>query len=81
MRITVADADYKGFREKVHALKGSAGSLGADILYKRCREVSQVAPRELPAEAERLLQSIQRAFTDTRDALRDYVATHLRATG
>ena len=81
MRITVADADYKGFREKVHALKGSAGSLGADILYKRCREVSQVAPRELPAEAERLLQSIQRAFTGTRDALRDYVATHLRATG
>ncbi len=75
------EADYKGFREHVHALKGSAGSLGAEALYKKCREVSQIAPRELPTRAEKLLQDIEGTFGATREALAEYVAKHLRATG
>jgi two-component system, sensor histidine kinase RpfC len=75
------EADYKGFREHVHALKGSAGSLGAEELYKKCREVSQIAPRELPARAEKLQQEIEGTFGATREALAEYVAKHLRATG
>ena len=78
---SVRDADYKGFREQVHALKGSAGSLGAEDLYRKCREVSRVAPRELPVKAEKLLEDIGRTFTTTREALGDYVAKHLRAAG
>jgi two-component system sensor histidine kinase RpfC len=78
---SVRDADYKGFREQVHALKGSAGSLGAEELFRRCREVSQVTPRELPMKAEKLLEEIDRAFTATREVLGDYVAEHLRRTG
>jgi two-component system sensor histidine kinase RpfC len=81
MRESVLEADYKGFREHVHALKGSAGSLGAEGLYEKCREVSQVAPRELPVKAEKLLQEIERTFIATREALDDYVAKHLRAAG
>lgn len=75
------EADYKGFREHVHALKGSAGSLGAVGLFEKCREVSQVAPRELPVRAEGLLEEIERSFAATRVALEDYVARHLRAAG
>jgi len=78
---SVREADYKGFREQVHALKGSAGSLGAEGLFKKCREASQIAPRELPVKAEKLLQEIERTFTATRGALADYVAKHLRAAG
>jgi two-component system sensor histidine kinase RpfC len=78
---SVRDADYKGFREQVHALKGSAGSLGAEALFRRCREVSQVTPRELPVKAEKLLEEIDRAFAQTREALGEYVAKHLRAAG
>ena len=81
MRESVRDADYKGFREQVHALKGSAGSLGADELFEKCREVSQVTPRELPVKAEKLLQQVEEAFTATREALGEYVAKHLRAAG
>jgi two-component system sensor histidine kinase RpfC len=81
MAASVREADYKGFREQVHALKGSAGSLGAEALYKKCREVSQLAPRELPARAEKLVQEIELVFAATRTALAEYVATHLRATG
>lgn len=81
MSASVSDADYKGFREQVHALKGSAGSLGAEALYVKCREVSQVVPRELPVKAEKLLQEIERSFAATRVALDDYVAKHLRAAG
>jgi two-component system sensor histidine kinase RpfC len=81
MRESVRDADYKGFREQVHALKGSAGSLGADELFRKCREVSQVAPRELPVKAEKLLQEIEQAFAAARSALGEYVARHLRAAG
>jgi two-component system sensor histidine kinase RpfC len=81
MSESVREADYKGFREQVHALKGSAGSLGADALYKKCREVSQVLPRELPVKAEKVLSEIERSFVATRGALDDYVAKHLRAAG
>jgi two-component system sensor histidine kinase RpfC len=81
MAASVTEADYKGFREQVHALKGSAGSLGATALYEKCREVSQVAPRELPVRAERLIEEIDRSFAATRTALEDYVAQHLRAAG
>jgi two-component system sensor histidine kinase RpfC len=81
MSASVRDADYKGFRDQVHALKGSAGSLGAEALYKKCREVSQVVPRELPVKAEKLLQEIEWSFAATRMALDDYVAKHLRAAG
>jgi two-component system sensor histidine kinase RpfC len=81
MSASVAEADYKGFREQVHALKGSAGSIGAEALYEKCREVSQVAPRELPVKAERLLDEIGGSFAATRVALDDYVAKHLRAAG
>jgi two-component system sensor histidine kinase RpfC len=81
MRESVRDADYKGFREQVHALKGSAGSLGAEDLFRKCREVSQVTPRELPVKAEKLLQGIEHAFAAAREVLGDYVAKHLRAAG
>jgi two-component system sensor histidine kinase RpfC len=81
MGASTREADYKGFREHVHALKGSAGSLGAVGLFEKCREVSQVAPRELPVKAEGLLEEIERSFAATRVALEDYVARHLRAAG
>jgi two-component system sensor histidine kinase RpfC len=80
MSASVSDADYKGFRERVHALKGSAGSLGADALYVKCREASQIVPRELPVKAEATAE-IERSFAATRVALDDYVAKHLRAAG
>jgi predicted Co/Zn/Cd cation transporter (cation efflux family) len=50
-------------------------------LFEKCREVSQVAPRELPVKAEGLLEEIERSFAATRVALEDYVARHLRAAG
>jgi two-component system sensor histidine kinase RpfC len=81
MSVSVREADYKGFREQVHALKGSAGSIGAEALYEKCREVSQVVPRELPVKAEKLVPEIERSFAATRSALDDYVAKHLRAAG
>jgi two-component system sensor histidine kinase RpfC len=81
MSASARDADYKGFREQVHALKGSAGSIGAEALYKKCREVSQVVPRELPVKAEKLISEIEQSFAATRVALDDYVAKHLRAAG
>jgi two-component system sensor histidine kinase RpfC len=81
MSTSAREADYKGFREQVHALKGSAGSIGAEALYNKCREVSQVAPRELPVKAEKLRLEIEQSFAATRVALDDYVAKHLRATG
>jgi HPt (histidine-containing phosphotransfer) domain-containing protein len=81
MVASTREADYKGFREHVHALKGSAGSLGAVGLFEKCREVSQVAPRELPVKAEGLLEEIERSFAATRVALEDSGARHLRAAG
>jgi two-component system sensor histidine kinase RpfC len=81
MADSVRDADYKGFREQVHALKGSAGSLGAEELFRRCREVSQVTPRELPVKADELLEEIDRAFTATRYALGHFDPDHHRRTG
>lgn len=81
MAASTREADYKGFREHVHALKGSAGSLGAMALFEKCREVSLVAPRELPVQADGLLDGIEKSFAATRAALEDYVSKHLRAAG
>jgi two-component system sensor histidine kinase RpfC len=43
------EKDYPRFREAVHALKGSAGDLGATALLMLCKEAERLKPYDLPA--------------------------------
>jgi two-component system sensor histidine kinase RpfC len=38
MEIAISKKDYKSYKECLHALKGSAGSVGAEQLYIACKE-------------------------------------------
>ena len=38
MEIAISQRDYGGFKEHLHALKGCAGSIGAEQLYIACKE-------------------------------------------
>ena len=38
MEMAVSKSDYKAYKEFLHALKGCAGSVGAEQLYNACKE-------------------------------------------
>ena len=43
----VKERDYEGFRDAVHALKGSAGELGATLLVDLCVKSEALKPFDL----------------------------------
>ncbi len=65
MEIAVAKRDYPLFRELVHALKGSSGSIGANKLYRLCNETRLIDDVDFTT----ILKEISLAFTETSDAL------------
>jgi len=65
MEIAVAKKDYTRFKELMHALKGSSGSIGANKLYILC---SDTGPRN-DSDFTACLKEITQAFIETRNTL------------
>lgn len=65
MEIAAAEKNYTHFSEIAHALKGSAGSIGANRLYHLCNE----ARLRNDCDYTRILKSIVLTFEQTTDAL------------
>lgn len=50
LRRAVAEQDYAGYRDTLHAIKGSAGDLGAPRLAALCREGEALKPYDMGSE-------------------------------
>lgn len=69
MRTHLENASISEFVDVAHALKGSAGSIGALQMFHTCL----TAEKANRSNAEALLGEIERAFNETRHALSDYL--------
>jgi two-component system sensor histidine kinase RpfC len=69
MEKAIAEEDFARFREIAHALKGSAGSIGANRLHDLCNE----AKLQTNCDYTRLLTNIVSTFDKTSHALDFYV--------
>lgn len=71
---SVAQRDYPKLQDATHALRGSAGELGASKLVRLCFMTERIKPYEmgsgLPAS---LVSNIQQAFKATETALEEYL--------
>ena len=77
MEHAIARKDYGEFRDLVHALKGSAGNIGARALY-------EVAVRTMQGEDCRAVENLKhlhRCHRDTVPAFRSYLKERARSLG
>ena len=71
----IAEQDYLGFREAVHALKGSAAELGGVEFVQRCSKAEKIKPYEMtgPMPASHL-EKISASYTRLLDAMNNYLS-------
>lgn len=64
---------YSEFKDLAHALKGSAGSVGADTLYRLSAEIGPLTHDELRTQASARMHDIVTAYESARYELRNYL--------
>jgi len=72
MEKDLASKDYGSCRDQIHALKGSAGNIGARQLYELCRAILEEPRDRLQATGPDSLRRIHACFQRTREALLAY---------
>jgi two-component system sensor histidine kinase RpfC len=62
--------DYLGYREGLHALKGSATELGAEKLVELCQKCEALKPYDIGTDKiKTLVHQLEHDFTNTVSAL------------
>jgi two-component system sensor histidine kinase RpfC len=70
----VAGSALGQFRDLAHALKGSAGSVGARRLHELSGHACRISERDFSRIAPMLESEMRAAFAETRDALKSYIS-------
>ncbi len=73
MEAAVAAGQYETLRDLVHAMKGSAVTLGADHLCRACVEVNNQTSSEQKASGARVLKVVREQFYHARASLLEYL--------
>jgi two-component system sensor histidine kinase RpfC len=73
MEAAVAARQYETLRDLVHAMKGSAVTLGAEQLCKACGSIMNQTPSEQEASGTRILKGVREQFQQARASLLDYL--------
>ena len=73
MEAAVAAEQYETLRDLVHALKGSAVTLGAEQLCRTCVGINAQTTSELQAGGPRVLKVVREQFQQARSSLLDYL--------
>lgn len=74
MRTAVHNGRCNDFRELAHALKGSAGSVGAKRLQEVCLALEKIDDRQLLRQTSEIVQQLVDCYEETRVALKGYAA-------
>jgi HPt (histidine-containing phosphotransfer) domain-containing protein len=69
------------FRSHLHAMKGSAASMGAEQLTALCRDIGRRSDSELKLQMVALLKSLREALATTREALERYLRERKSSAG
>ena len=73
MEAAVASEQYEALRDLVHAMKGSAVTLGAEQLVSTCAGLNTQSPSELGASGARALKIVKEQFQQARAFLVEYL--------
>lgn len=71
---TIATRAAGQFRDLTHALKGSAGSIGASRVYELSNRACRISDRDFARMAPVAVSQLRSAFNDAKGALNAYVA-------
>ena len=77
MEAALSRRDYKGYGELLHALKGSAGSVGAEQLYKECKNFPNVDSD--PGLFIKQLKQLNKLHKETLNDLHSYIESTIAA--
>jgi two-component system sensor histidine kinase RpfC len=73
MTQALADAEHEQLKDLVHAMKGSAVTLGAQRLSRCCMDITRQSGPELEAGKARLLKVLRERFQEARASLLKYL--------
>lgn len=73
MHAALLKQEYASFKELAHSMKGSAGNVGGEALFKICRKILRLSHAELLSSSENLLAEAQHCFIATKQAMTHYL--------
>lgn len=76
MHAALLKQEYASFKELAHSMKGSAGNVGGEALFKICRKILRLSHAELLSSSENLLAEAQHCFIATKQAMTHYLETN-----
>ena len=80
MDAAIESREFEELKDLVHAMKGSAATLGAERLYRTCIGITTQSSTELETRGARVLKVVQEHFQQARAALLDYLKQRQSAT-
>ena len=69
------------FRSHLHAMKGSAASMGAERLTGYCKDTGRLSDAEVKLQIPALLKSLREELAATRESLERYLQERKKSTG
>ncbi len=81
MESTLAGRNVGEFRSHLHAMKGSAASMGAERLTLLCKDIGRLSDAQIKLQVLPLLKSLRDELAATREALERYLRNRQRSAG
>jgi two-component system sensor histidine kinase RpfC len=81
MEAALAARNVGEFRSHLHAMKGSAASMGAERLTVYCKELGRYSDSEVKLQIPALLKTLREELAMTRDAFERYLQDRRKSTG
>jgi two-component system sensor histidine kinase RpfC len=81
MESALAARNVAEFRSHLHAMKGSAASMGAERLTAYCRDMGRLSDAEVKLRIPALLKTLREELAATRESLERYLQERKKSTG
>jgi two-component system sensor histidine kinase RpfC len=81
MEASLAARNLGEFRSHLHAMKGSAASMGAERLTTCCKEFGRFSDSELKLQIPALLKGLREELAATRETLERYLRDRKKSAG
>ena len=78
---SLAARNVAEFRSHLHAMKGSAASMGAESLTACCKEFGRLSDAEVKLQIPALLKNLRDELATTRESLERYLQDRKKSTG
>ena len=80
MEASLASRNVAEFRSHLHALKGSAASMGAERLMTNCKVIGRLSDAEVKLQIPALLKTLREGLAATRESLERYLQERKKST-